>query len=153
MLEGSYSAGPSVKMDHLADKVQCQLPSGDARSEKAARRLQATSRRRKLQAPQTVLALDFTLQEGTWCGVDGQPVPILDKLEHESKGVILLDGSVATAEELRLMRSMGSEALSAVIVGHQCPEHHRVLVGSRCRSLTARPGTSTCLRVAITRSV
>ena len=98
------------------------LPQGDNQVEKAARRLQAAVRRRRLRKPQHVSAADFTLQEGTWCGVDGQAVPILERLEHDVSGVILLDQSTASSDHLAFMASLRSEALCAVVIGHECPD-------------------------------
>ncbi|CAE7242092.1 unnamed protein product [Symbiodinium sp. CCMP2592] len=99
-----------------------QLPSGDNRNEKAAQRIQQAVRRQRLHQQRPVRACDFQLQPDTWCGMDGQVVPVLDEISADATGVVLMDASQANAQDIALLRNMGSEALCLVVPGHRCPD-------------------------------
>ena len=105
-----------------AKSVGVILPEGDNRAVRAAQRLQKAVRRRRLEKPAPVHASDFQLEEGSWIGIDHQPVPVLDTASHDCTGVLLLDAAEATAVDLDLLRNIESEALCVVIPGHQCPD-------------------------------
>ena len=96
-------------------------PAGDNRSEKAAQRIQKAIRRRRLQAAESVAAADFELLPDTWCGIDNQPVPVLQRISHGASGVMLVDASVANAQDNALLQNMCSEVLCLVVPGHRCP--------------------------------
>ena len=94
----------------------------DNRTEKAAKRWQRAIRRRKLNGPTTVKACDFQLEEGSWVGIDGAAVSILQTATHNSEGVLLLDAPEATPVDLDLLRNIESDALCVVVPGHACPD-------------------------------
>ncbi|CAE7631381.1 unnamed protein product [Symbiodinium sp. CCMP2456] len=99
-----------------------QLPAGDNRTEKAAQRIQKAVRRQKLDQARPVRAADFSLVPDVWCGIDDQPVAVLDELAADSTGAVLMDAAEANPQDLGLLRNMGSEALCIVVPGHCCPD-------------------------------
>ena len=99
-----------------------QAVGQDNRTERAANRIQAAVRRRRLTKAQHIQASDFRLEEGTWCGMDESPVPVLSQLQAGCTGAILIDPAEANSHDLDLLRNMGSDALCVVIPGHTCPD-------------------------------
>ncbi|CAE7237381.1 unnamed protein product [Symbiodinium sp. CCMP2592] len=110
------------QLSKSAHAVGKDLPQGDNRTERAANRIQAAVRRRRLARTQHIQASEFLLEEGTWCGMDESPVPILTQLQAGCTGAILIDPSEANGHDLDLLRNMGSEALCVVVPGHCCPD-------------------------------
>ena len=110
------------RLCQVAHPAGIDLPAGDNRTEKAAQRIQKAIRRRRLQAAESVAAADFELLPDTWCGIDNQPVPVLQRISHGASGVMLVDASVANAQDNALLQNMCSEALCLVVPGHRCPD-------------------------------
>ena len=110
------------KLCAQARSVGQTLPSGDNRTERAAQRIQKAVRRRRLSSSKPVVAADFQLVEGTWCGIDDSPVPVLDTITSESSGVILMDPGQANPQDLGLLCNFGAEALCVVVPGFDCPD-------------------------------
>ncbi|CAE7035963.1 unnamed protein product [Symbiodinium sp. CCMP2592] len=107
---------------HAAQATGLTLPTGDNRAETAAQRIQKAVRKQRLQQQAPVRASDFILEPDTWCGIDDQPVPILEDITADCSGVVLVDASTTNAQDLALLRNMSSEALCLVLPGHRCPD-------------------------------
>ena len=110
---------------HLRTAAQAKghaLPEGDNRTETAASRIQRAVRKQRLGQQPPVRASDFRLEPGTWCGVDDQAVAVLDEITADCAGAVLVDASASNAQDLALLRNMGSEALCVIIPGHKCPD-------------------------------
>ncbi|CAE7228904.1 unnamed protein product [Symbiodinium sp. CCMP2592] len=122
ILSGTDTAQQWLELKNVASTVGVPLPQGDNRTEKAAKRLQRAVRRRRLTGSPEVRACDFTLEEGSWVGIDGAPAAILQTASHNSEGVLLLDAREATSVDLDLLRNIESDALCVVIPGHDCPD-------------------------------
>ncbi|CAE7241088.1 unnamed protein product [Symbiodinium sp. CCMP2456] len=118
----SGSAAQWRQLNVHAKAVGVPLPLGDNRTERAAQRIQQAIRRRKLAQAAPIAANDFCLVEGTWCGVDGQSVAVLDSIGPGANGVILMEPSQANPQDIALLCNMGAEALCVVVPGHNCPD-------------------------------
>ncbi|OLP95288.1 hypothetical protein AK812_SmicGene22606 [Symbiodinium microadriaticum] len=116
-----------------AQSVGKELPAGDNRTEKAAYRIQQAVRRRRLTQAANIRAADYCLEEGTWCGMDEQPVPVLDAVRPDCCGVVLIDAAEANTQDIALLKNMSAEALCLVIPGHTCPDP------STCAGTTSVP--------------
>ena len=116
------SAAQWRQLNVHAKAVGQQLPTGDNRTERAAQRIQKALRRRKLAQSAPVAANDFSLIEGTWCGIDDQPVAILTSIGPNANGVILMEPSQANPQDLALLCNIGADALCVVVPGHCCPD-------------------------------
>ena len=101
------------------------LPEGDNRATKAAVRIQRAVQRRKLHNLPTPGAKDFYIAPDIWCGVDGNPVPIIRSISQGASGVILMDAAQARKEDLALLREMKADSLCVLVLGHECPEPDR----------------------------
>ena len=110
------------KLCHAAQATGLSLPSGDNRAERAAQRIQKAVRKQRLQKQPPVRASDFRLEPDMWCGIDDQPVQVLDDITADCSGVVLVDASATNAQDLALLRNMSSEALCLVVPGHSCPD-------------------------------
>ena len=121
------------KLAQSAQSVGKELPAGDNRTEKAAHRIQQAVRRRRLTQAASIRAADYGLEEGSWCGIDEQPVPVLDAVRPDCCGVVLLDAAAANPQDIALLKNMSAEALCLVIPGHSCPDP------STCAGTTSVP--------------
>ena len=110
------------KLASVAQARGHSLPSGDNRTERAAQRIQKAVRKKRLERQAPVDVNDFQLVPDTWCGMDHQPVPVLDSVSADCTGAVLLDATQANAQDLDLLRNIGSEALCIVVPGHRCPD-------------------------------
>ncbi|CAE7407308.1 unnamed protein product [Symbiodinium sp. CCMP2592] len=124
------------QLSKSAHAVGKDLPQGDNRTERAANRIQAAVRRRRLARTQHIQASEFLLEEGTWCGMDESPVPILTQLQAGCTGAILIDPSEANGHDLDLLRNMGSDAIVWSYPAIAVRMKPRVLARSVCPSGT-----------------
>ncbi|CAE7203428.1 unnamed protein product [Symbiodinium natans] len=116
---------PAQRWEDLAKNAKAagvEWPSGDSRVAKAAARIQKALRKQRLPAQTVPVAAQFRLCPGIWCGMDEQPVPILQNLCPGATGVILQDAAATTPEDLALLRTMESDALCVAVLGYDCPE-------------------------------
>ncbi|CAE7245371.1 unnamed protein product [Symbiodinium necroappetens] len=121
---GATASLASLSLPNPVDRWQklCAQARSVGQTERAAQRIQKAVRRRRLSSSKPVVAADFQLIEGTWCGIDDSPVPVLDTITSESSGVILMDPGQANPQDIGLLCNLGAEALCVVVPGFDCPD-------------------------------
>ena len=125
VLQAVESHDPAIRwnaVSKLAADNQVLLPHQDQRTAKAAVRLQKAARRKQFARQAPLCTSDFYGVEGSWCGLDEQPVQIHQCLGPDLSGVLMLDATEATPLDLSRLSAMSADALCVVIPGHQCPD-------------------------------